>query len=325
MTLQKKKEGIYIDSALLDSLTDLDAIIFDCDGVLINIKNSYDQAITKTTEYVLKKYGKISNPLQITSEIIEAFKETGGFNDEVDVTYASILSLIAASKLNNDAKEFIIKVITNADSTGIKSVEKYLDGLTVDISSMKKILNFPGKHSENLLYSIFDQIFYGPELYIKLFGKQSEFSQSGLIENDVVIVSDKILDVLKKKFGDKIAIVTGRGIESIRYSLKELLEKFNIENSVFLEDEQREFAKPNPESLLRAIRGLQAKHVLYVGDSMEDFIMAKKATEQGFKITFCGIIGTSKNSERKKTFFEQNGVLLILDSILKIPNILNLD
>jgi len=325
MTLQKKEEGIYIDSALLDSLTDLDAIIFDCDGVLINIKNSYDQAITKTTEYVLKKYGKISNPLQITSEIIEAFKETGGFNDEVDVTYASILSLIAASKLNNDAKEFIIKVITNADSTGIKSVEKYLDGLTVDISSMKKILNFPGKHSENLLYSIFDQIFYGPELYIKLFGKQSEFSQSGLIENDVVIVSDKILDVLKKKFGDKIAIVTGRGIESIRYSLKELLEKFNIENSVFLEDEQREFAKPNPESLLRSIRGLQAKHVLYVGDSMEDFIMAKKVTEQGFKITFCGIIGTSKNPEQKKTFFEQNGVLLILDSILKIPNILNLD
>jgi len=325
MTLQKKEEGIYIDSALLDSLTDLDAIIFDCDGVLINIKNSYDQAITKTTEYVLKKYGKISNPLQITSEIIEAFKETGGFNDEVDVTYASILSLIAASKLNNDAKEFIIKVITNADSTGIKSVEKYLDGLTVDISSMKKILNFPGKHSENLLYSIFDQIFYGPELYIKLFGKQSEFSQSGLIENDVVIVSDKILDVLKKKFGDKIAIVTGRGIESIRYSLKELLEKFNIENSVFLEDEQREFAKPNPESLLRSIRGLQAKHVLYVGDSMEDFVMAKKATEQGFKTTFCGIMGTSKNPEQKKTFFEQNGVLLILDSILKIPNILNLD
>ena len=325
MTLQKKEEGIYIDSALLDSLTDLDAIIFDCDGVLINIKNSYDQAITKTTEYILKKYGKISNPLQITSEIIEAFKETGGFNDEVDVTYASILSLIAASKLNNDAKEFIFEVITNADSTGIKSVEKYLDGLTVDLSSMKKILNYPGKHSENLLYSIFDQIFYGPELYIKLFGKQSEFSQSGLIENDVVIVSDKILDVLKKKFGDKIAIVTGRGIESIRYSLKELLEKFNIENSVFLEDEQREFAKPNPESLLRSIRGLQAKHVLYVGDSMEDFIMAKKATEQGFKITFCGIIGTSKNPEQKKTFFEQNGVLLILDSILKIPNILNLD
>jgi len=325
MTLQKKEEGIYIDNVLLDSLTDLDAIIFDCDGVLINIKNSYDQAITKTTEYVLKKYGKISNPLQITSEIIEAFKETGGFNDEVDVTYASILSLIAASKLNNDAKEFIIKVITNADSTGIKSVEKYLDGLAVDISSMKKILNFPGKHSENLLYSIFDQIFYGPELYIKLFGKQSEFSQSGLIENDVVIVSDKILDVLKKKFGDKITIVTGRGIESIRYSLKELLEKFNIENSIFLEDEQREFAKPNPESLLRSIRGLQVKHVLYVGDSMEDFIMAKKAAKQGFKIIFCGIIGTSKNSERKKTFFEQNGVLLILDSILKIPNILNLD
>jgi len=325
MTLKKKDTGIYTNGDLLDLIKDLDAVIFDCDGVLINIKNSYDLAIKNTTEYILKKHADISTNIPITSEIIEGFKDTGGFNDEVDITYASILSLTAASKLKQDANEFIFKVIQNANSTGIISVEKFLDSLSIDLYNLRKVLNYPNKHSESILYSIFDQIFYGPELYLKLFGKQSEFSQSGLIENDVVIVSDKILDVLKKKFGNKIAIVTGRGIESIRYSLKELLEKFNIENSVFLEDEQREFAKPNPESLLRAIRGLQAKHVLYVGDSMEDFIMAKKATEQGFKITFCGIIGTSKNPEQKKTFFEQNGVLLILDSILKIPNILNLD
>jgi len=325
MTLKKKDTGIYTNGDLLDSIKDLDAVIFDCDGVLINIKNSYDLAIKNTTEYILKKYADISTNIPITSEIIEGFKDTGGFNDEVDITYASILSLTAASKLKQDANEFIFKVIQNANSTGIISVEKFLDSLSIDLYNLRKVLNYPNKHSESILYSIFDQIFYGPELYLKLFGKQSEFSQSGLIENDVVIVSDKILDVLKKKFGNKIAIVTGRGIESIRYSLKELLEKFNIENSVFLEDEQREFAKPNPESLLRAIRGLQAKHVLYVGDSMEDFIMAKKATEQGFKTTFCGIIGTSKNPEQKKTFFKQNGALLILDSILKIPNILNLD
>jgi len=253
MTLKKKDTGIYTNGDLLDSIKDLDAVIFDCDGVLINIKNSYDLAIKNTTEYILKKYADISTNIPITSEIIEGFKDTGGFNDEVDITYASILSLTAASKLKQDANEFIFKVIKNANSTGIISVEKFLDSLSIDLYNLRKVLNYPNKHSESILYSIFDQIFYGPELYLKLFGKQSEFSQSGLIENDVVIVSDKILDALKKKFGNKIAIVTGRGIESIRYSLKELLEKFNIENSVFLEDEQREFAKPNPESLLRAI------------------------------------------------------------------------
>lgn len=71
-------------------------------------------------------------------------------------------------------------------------------------------------------------------------------------------------------------MVTGRGQESVRYSLKSLLNKFNLGNSVFLEDEPRELAKPNPQPLVDSICGMDGKFTLYVGDSMEDFIMAKK-------------------------------------------------
>ena len=134
-----------------------------------------------------------------------------------------------------------------------------------------------------------------------------------------------MISLLKNKFDSKIGIVTGRGIESIRYSLKEMLNEFNVENSVFLEDEPRELAKPNPDSLLRCIRGLNSSHALFVGDSMEDFIMAKKATELGNKTTFCGIYGTSKNLEQKLKFFEENKAPIILKSIDFLPKVLNLD
>ena len=93
-------------------------------------------------------------------------------------------------------------------------------------------------------------------------------------------------------------MVTGRGKESVSYSLKSLMEKFNLQNSIFLEDESRELAKPNPKPLLDSIKGIDGNSTLYVGDSMEDFIMARKATEMG-KNNFCGIIGTSKESSRK--------------------------
>ena len=66
---------------------------------------------------------------------------------------------------------------------------------------------------------------------------------------------------------------------------------------MFLEDESRELAKPNPQSLLNSIKGMNCTSTLYVGDSMEDFIMAKKNTDLGQKTTFCGIIGTSKNPQ----------------------------
>jgi len=137
-------------------------------------------------------------------------------------------------------------------------------------------------------------------------------------------VKKELLEILKKKLGKKIAIVSGRGIESIRYSLEELLDEFDIENSIFLEDESRELAKPNPNSLIRTFKGIGSSHCLYVGDSMEDFIMAQKATEMGNKITFCGIIGTSKYPEEKKKLFEEKNVPLILNSIDLLPKALNL-
>ncbi|MDH3203111.1 MAG: HAD hydrolase-like protein [Nitrosopumilus sp.] len=324
MTLTKKSDGIFINSFYADSFNEIDAIVFDCDGVLIDITKSYDLAIIKTTKYVLETFAKIYDSIDVDFKIIDGFKSTGGFNDEVDLTYAAIISMVAAKKLDKDQNSFIFDVIKNIDSTGIVSVEKYIEN-QVDISDIKKQLSYPGTHHENPLYQIFDQLFYGPKLYQKLFGRTSKFSESGLIEQDNVILNNLLIEKLQKKFNSKIAMVTGRGRESVKYSLKVLLEKFDLSNSVFLEDESRELAKPNPQSLLNSIKGMNSIMTLYVGDSMEDFIMAKKATNLGNKTIFCGIIGTSKNPQKKFELFEQNGAILVLDSINLLQKVLNLE
>ena len=315
-----EKDKIYIDDTL--DIDSADAIIFDCDGVLVDVTKSYDLAIDKTTSYILKSYD--IKPICIGSKIIEGFKASGGFNDEVDLTYAAILSIYAANKLGKDKHEFIFKVIDNADHTGIQSVEKYLDS-QIDISDIKQDLDYPGLHHKNPLYKTFDQLFYGPILYHKLFKQTSDFIEPGFIENDAVIVSDKLLDVLQKRFGKKIAIVTGRGFESIRYSMKNLLDKFDVKHSAFLEDESRELAKPNPEALIRTIESLNSTNTIYVGDSMEDLIMAEQATKMGHDTIFCGISGTSSNPEKKLKLFKNAGSKLVLDSINNLPKVLNLD
>lgn len=324
MTLLKNQEGIYLDDSIIDVLKKSDGIIFDCDGVLIDITKSYDLTIIKTAKYVLENFSDISDSIKIDSKIISGFKSTGGFNDEVDLTYASIIALVAAKKLHRDQREFIFKVIQNCDSSGIISAEKYIESLT-EIDEIKDKLSYPGTHHENPLYKIFDQIFYGPDLYETLFNIKSNFLESGLIENDIIIVNDLLISKLKTKFNSKISMVTGRGQESVKYSLKKLLDLFNLDNSTFLEDESRIMAKPNPLSLIQAIKGMKISNSIYVGDSMEDLIMAKKATEQGYKTTFCGIIGTSTNPQEKLELFEKNGALLVLESINLLPKVLNLE
>jgi hypothetical protein len=57
---------------------------------------------------------------------------------------------------------------------------------------------------------------------------------------------------------------------------------------------------------------------------MEDLIMAKKVAKMGKKITFCGIYGTSKDSDSKIQLFKDGGAPVIIKSINLIPKALNL-
>ena len=143
MTLKEINPGIYANDSILSELNDVDGIIFDCDGVLVDVSNSYDLSIQRTTAYVLKEIAEIQKFDPINSKIIDEFKSTGGFNDEVDLTYASILSLAAANNLEKRGNQFILEVIENADATGITSVEKYLDKLGANIIDLKNKLDYP--------------------------------------------------------------------------------------------------------------------------------------------------------------------------------------
>src|SRR3990172_544395 len=325
MTLQKLTNGIFVDTAKIDKIKTLDAIIFDCDGVLIDITNSYDLAIKKTVDFILKEMANIDQSNIVTTQMIEGFKATGGFNDEVDVTYSLILSIVAAKKLNKPIVEFIFEVIKNCDQSGICSVEKYLDMIGVDLSEIRKKLAYPGSHDSNILYSTFDEIFYGTKLYYELYKRKPQFFDGqGLIDNDVVLVKKELIDTLRKKFDKKIAIISGRGVISAKYSLKKLFDEFDLKNSRFLEDETRDLAKPNPQPLISSIKGLQSYCCMFVGDSMEDYIMAKKSEELGNKTVFCGIYGTSKDSEAKRKLFIEKNADMILETIDLIPKTLNL-
>ena len=303
---------------------EFDSIIFDCDGVLIDVTKSYDTTINKTISYVLKEIADITVDTPLTSEILLRFKSTGGFNDEIDITYSGILCFIAAEKLNKDPTEFILDVLNEADDSGIAYIENFLSEIDIDISDVKARLGYPSTDKNDLIHSTFDQLFFGPELYSKIFQKKSKFSEKGFIENDSVIVNSDLIEALKKRFSDKIAIVTGRGFSAISSSLKEILNQFNVENSVFLEDESRDLAKPNPQSLIRSMKGLDSKNCLYVGDSMEDMILAQKASELGFQATFCGIYGSGKLPEVKKKMFVEKNISFILESINFLPKALNL-
>ena len=314
MTLQQISDGIYLDDTIK---LDFDAIALDCDGVLVDIRESYDATINQTVSFILKKYTETQIP-SITPKVIAGFKATGGFNDEIDLAYAIILSLYKGNE------NFIWQVIKNSDRTGIISAESYILEKYPETEILKKEINY-FNDKNNIIKSIFDELFYGKILYKKFFNKESRFTDEGLIKKDEIILNKDTVTFLQKIFNEKIVMVTGRGLNSVRYSLDEFMDKINLDASIFLEDESRNLAKPNPESLIRAITKMQSSHCVFVGDSMEELIMSKDATSRGFKTTFCGIIGNTHQEQREERLelFKKSGAMIILDSINLLPKILN--
>jgi phosphoglycolate phosphatase-like HAD superfamily hydrolase len=314
----------FVSDEIVQKISKFDSIIFDCDGVLVDIRKSYDYAINKTISAIMKDLFDDDVSDIINSKILYSLKASGGFNDEVSVVYTAILTLVASKKTNISFEKLIIDVIENSDEFGISSIDNFFINSKIDLKEIKNKLDYTNSRKESYIHKMFNQLFYGPELYEEIFNEKSSFSEKPLIDKDDIVLDENLMSKLKNRFGKKISTVTGRGNFAFSYSMKDFLENFDIEHSVFLEDRPLDLAKPNPDSLIESISGINSKCVLYVGDSMEDLKMVEKCKDKGLDVSFCGIYGSSDEPELKYELFRKNNASFIIESIQELPKALNL-
>jgi len=299
-----------------------DCALFDIDGVLVDIRKSYNAAIKKTAEYMLRSItGRTFRGL-VTDRIILEFRQSGGFNNDADTTYAIILAMLARDpKGIVEGRKFLAKVAENTDERGYVSVEKFL--ANYGIEKWKELLAYPAPVKDSILARVFDELFYGPELFRKQNHLEPKYWVGGrpLIANDRLAVSAKTMKELHNMFGGKLAIVSGRSRLAARYSLKPVMQYFNIDACVFLEDEKREYAKPNPYSIKRAMEEMNVRTAIYAGDSAEDLLMARRAEKElGVKVAFVGVYGNSPQRLRTIAKFREEGVDTIIKGVNQLPN-----
>ena len=95
-----------------------DCALFDIDGVLVDIRKSYNAAIKKTVEFMLKQTTGKSFRGLVTDQIILKFRQSGGFNNDTDTTYVITLAMLANPQKNiASARKFLLKVAENADES----------------------------------------------------------------------------------------------------------------------------------------------------------------------------------------------------------------
>ena len=308
-----------LDLRLLNSA---ECALFDIDGVLIDVRKSYNLAIKQTVDFVVKRMTGASCARRLVSDtLLLKFKQTGGFNNEIDMSYAIILALMSLpfGESVQYKTDFLFTVAENADETGMLSVEEYLSSLypSSRIKKLKEDLVYPAPVGKSLLATVFDDLFYGPTLLHKQHNlKPMYYHGKPLIENDKIVIREKTIRLFSKKFRENLALISGRSQIAAQHSLKPIFNIFNSSASVFLEDENREHWKPNPYSLKKAMKHLGAKTALYVGDSIEDLNMARKAeTETDVKILFIGVYGCSVRPQEMIRKFKDNHADIIIKNV----------
>jgi phosphoglycolate phosphatase-like HAD superfamily hydrolase len=315
-----------------------DCALFDVDGVLVDIRKSYNAAIKKTVDFMLGQQqqkllqsGKKRTALRglVTDEIILRFRQSGGFNNDADTTYAITLATLSRPPTSTaDGRRFLLSVAQNADETGIASVEKFL--APYGIEKWKEALGYPAPVRECALARAFDEFFYGPELFEKQNNLEAKYwwmegssSRRPLIKNDILAVTPATMRQLHKVFDGNLAMVTGRSRLAAEYSLRSIMKYFDLDACVFLEDEKREYAKPNPYAIKKAMEVMHVNTAVYAGDSAEDLMMARRAEkETGAWISFVGIYGYSSQPSKTLENFKKMGVEAVATTVNRLPGLL---
>ena len=303
-------------------------IIFDIDGTLIDTRESYNKSIKKTVQFLVKyidiskeNLGKI-----VSDELIFKFRKSGMFNNDIDTSYALVLSILCGPPKKDDLLFFIENIAQNASSKGIKSVEIYLEDYSeIRLKQIKKLLRYPGDVNTSIIARVFDEYFYGPRLFKKQHGTNSKYySGRPLIENDILLATNSTLKKISNMFDMRTGIVSGRSRIAAEYSLKSVFRFFDIKGSVYLEDEKREMGKPNPSALIKSVKSFGVSNAFYVGDSAEDLFMVQRARKiSNLDIKLIGVCASNARSNQTRSLFTSNGTSLIVKNINELPNILN--
>lgn len=178
-------------------------VIFDMDGVLVDVRPSYHRAIVETVRHFTGR--------PVSTAEIGRFKARSGFNDDWKLT-----------------------------RTWIRELGK--------------------RPSEREVVDYFQQLYRGENF-------------QGYIRRERWLADRRRLRRLART--SDLAIFTGRLREEAEFTLEYFRVKERFARMVTLDDVRR--PKPHPEGLLNLANGTPRASVLYVGDSADDALSARRA------------------------------------------------
>ncbi len=257
---------IHCSQDMQDYLKDIDTIVFDIDGVLIDTGSSFISTIVTTTQYYIKNILEL--PLDLDRLSVDdalMFKEHSGFNNDWDLTAAMVSFVLYSFKKGVDITElgsFLEKV--DEYGGGLPGIEKFISGVT-DKSTQDWIEK---KVDYERIKKIFQEFYAGNSYCESLYGfSPGFFDGPGSVETEIVLLDPELI----RKWQGKIGILTGRMRNETELALK-MLEMEHIDPVLVEYTDYLLPNKPHPAKMVQILNNAGSRNALFVGDSIDDFL-----------------------------------------------------
>lgn len=313
-------ENIILNKKFSDRISQVDTLVFDIDGVLMDVRDSFGKAVCQTVHFYFKEILRFQGSQNlINSEEVKYFKMAGGFNNDWNLTSAVVLFYLMKAIKNNlkdvdelRSKEPDIKTFATEILPSGGGLAKVIDLVEEDRYVKAETFNLWDK---NLITKIFQEIYAGEEQCFNIYGfHPSSVKTEGLIKQERIIIDKK-----KKGFlqNFSIGILTGRNKRETRIALERLgWEDAIFEGRVITADDGVE--KPHPQGLKKLSTSLKTKLGIYIGDVWDDMITANNFNKEVKETKFLSAIVLSEgfNSQNKTIeFYLNEGVDLLAQNV----------
>ncbi|MCF3653925.1 MAG: HAD-IA family hydrolase [Aigarchaeota archaeon] len=346
--------GVLALEEKLDLLREIEAIIFDCDGTLVDVSTSFPLAGKIITAIYLDQLLGIECRMGVDyDEVFQLMKMLGGFNNIrniISVILQAIYVELGCPGLVRrdlgpiDLSHYMNRVswdrsspkpLENALRWLISStipllgeyvspgdVEALLDRRAVSLRRLREFRELIGPispYGSGIMTTLFSELYIGSEGIRRKYGVNPRFYEGpGFIRNERLIIEPEVLEELRKLAPRGLAIFSGKGRWEAEKILSPILHYFDLEASIFTGDNsRREMDKPNPAGLLECCKRLGAKRVLYVGDGGEDYFLVMKARGNNVETCLAAVL-TNKYSY---AFFTRCSADVILENVNFLPKL----
>jgi HAD superfamily hydrolase (TIGR01548 family) len=283
----------------------VDAVVLDIDGVLVDVADSYRRAIVESVERV---HGE-----RISRETIQQFKDAGGFNNDWDLTYAAALYVLARrAGFDRDVDGFTDMV--EATGGGLDAAETVVVN-AIGPAERERIYD---QWNRDRLHAVFQQLYLGTDLYRELEGEEPALDTAGFIHDEPVLADPATMDDLTDRFS--VGVLTGRPAAEADIALDRVGLDVPDDHRFTMDD--WEAGKPDPHALTTLAERFAAEAVAFVGDTLDDVRTAVNAAEDDPDRTYhgIGVLTGGLSGDAGRRTYDRTGASLVLDSVNDLPD-----